>query len=412
MSRTTGAIAVACSLLAACSANEGGASYPSADASPLDAATETIVVIDSGLDENAIACQGEAGIVTVQPDQDYDGDGWSAAQGDCDDCDANANPGAFDVAGNALDEDCSGVADDEPGSCDEGLGLEGNEADDAARSLGLCRFPPESPLDPSKRGWGVLSSAWRLADGAEGMHYASHGIVPSFGPYVHPQEGGSMLVISSGTARRPGDSAYQPPEESDMGTSCGTPPGWPKASSSCPAPPSPSPIANDSASLELRIRVPTNARSMSFRFSFYTAEFPAWVCNQYDDFFVASLRTVADGETPISFDSQGNPISVNSAFLEVCTPQVAGGKPFGCTLGNTQLVGTGFDASEDEPRGHGATGWLETTVAVPPGEVITLRLMVWDGGDHLRSSTALIDGVGWAVEPASGAGTVRVPNPK
>lgn len=411
MSRTTGAIACACSLLGACSAGESGPSYPSTDAAALDAALETSI-IDSGLDETAIACLGEAGVVPVLPDQDYDGDGWSAAQGDCDDCDANANPGAFDVAGNARDEDCSGVADDEPASCDDGLELEGNEADDAARSLGLCRFAQEFPSDLSKRSWGVISSAWRLADGTEGMSYASHGIVPSFGPYVHAQDGSMMLVLSSGTARRPGDSAYQQAEASDMGTSCGTPPGWPKSSSSCPEPSSPSPIANDSASLELRLRVPTNARSMSFRFSFYTAEFPGWVCNQYDDFFVALLRTAAAGESNISFDSMGNPISVNSSFLEVCTPQVAGGKPFGCMLGNTQLVGTGFEASEDEPRGHGATGWLETTVEVPPGEVITLRLMVWDGGDHLRASTVLIDGLRWAVEPASGAGTVRVPSPK
>ena len=58
-------------------------------------------------------------IMVVLPDDDWDHDGWSTAQGDCNDCDPNANPGAYDVIGGldggpGQDEDCSGKADDEP----------------------------------------------------------------------------------------------------------------------------------------------------------------------------------------------------------------------------------------------------------------------------------------------------------
>lgn len=56
---------------------------------------------------------------------DMDGDGYSLAQGDCDDrADAAhiaeakmRHPGAKDVCGNGIDEDCNGIPDDDP-SCD------------------------------------------------------------------------------------------------------------------------------------------------------------------------------------------------------------------------------------------------------------------------------------------------------
>jgi len=348
----------------------------------------------------------------VLPGDDWDQDGWSTAQGDCNDCDRNANPGAYDVPGNGVDEDCSGVPDDEPSHCDQGLELAANDPLDAARAIGICRMTSANPV-PQKRTWGVISAEWQQADGTVGMHYASHGVLPDFGPYVLPQQGSSLLVLSSGTARRPGDPAWQSTEDSNMGASCATPPGWPQDSPSCPSPQSSTPIANDSASLVLRLRAPTNALSLSFRHAFYTAEFPGYVCNQYNDFFVALLDSKAasskaqDGN--ICFDGQGNPIGVNSAFLRACTPQVAGGKAFDCPLGNEMLIGNGFDASSEEPRGHAATGWLETRAAVEPGEELTLRFAIWDGGDHLRTSSVLLDAFQWEAVPATDPETVPVP---
>ncbi len=56
-----------------------------------------------------------------------------------------------------------------------------------------------------------------------------------------------------------------------------------------------------------------------------------------------------------------NPVSVNNGFLEVCQPWTYAGskgdmpfsRPFPCSLGTSQLAGTGFDH-------FGATGWLQT----------------------------------------------------
>src|SRR6185503_15547793 len=47
----------------------------------------------------------------------------------------------------------------------------------------------------------------------------------------------------------------------------------------------------DSVNLKARIRVPTNAKSFSYNFKFYSAEFPEFTCQQYNDFFVTLLTS-------------------------------------------------------------------------------------------------------------------------
>ena len=47
----------------------------------------------------------------------------------------------------------------------------------------------------------------------------------------------------------------------------------------------------------------------------------------------------------------------------------------------------------------GGTGWLNTRGNVVPGEVITLRIAIWDTGDALFDSLALIDSFQWNIEP-------------
>ncbi len=402
----------------ACSAAGGESIAPGIDASLLDVAaddTDAWSLLDTGMDEGGACREGDAW-VGVPSDEDHDHDGWSIAQGDCNDCDPNTNPGAYDVASNGVDEDCSGQPDDEPSSCDDMLDLLSNEGQDGARAIGLCRFASAQPIDPRARTWGVISADYVLADGTLGMHYASHGILPDFGPHVHPQQGARMLALSSAAARRPGDVGYRDPTDANMGTSCATPSGWPKDFPSCPNPVSTSPVANDSASLALRIRVPTNARGLSFKLSFYTSEFPGWVCRQFNDYFVALLGTAASNpgaqDGNISFDPEGNAISVNTAFLDVCAPQAAGGKVFACLQGNAALEGTGFEATSEEPRGHGATGWLQTQAAVLPGEEISLAFVIWDAGDHLWGSTVLLDDFQWLAQGGEKPETVRVDDPK
>jgi hypothetical protein len=310
--------------------------------------------------------------------------GGSSAGGAPSTCDA----AAFDFPGNGVDEDCNGVADDEPANCDANGDVANADAMAAARALGLCRVA-------QGQSWGVVSARYVLADGTPGMNATSHGLLPNFGPTVSPREGQTLLMLSSGTARRPGDLGFESPEGAEMGTSSPMPSGFPIASPSCPGVMQ-APGANDAAALEVSIRVPSNARGFRFDFDFYTYEYPDYICSEFNDFFVAVVSPAPPGSQQgnVSFDSQGNPVSVNNGFLEVCVSQFAGGKSFPCARGPAELQNTGFD-EPFESGPHAATGWLTTETPVTAGTDITIRFAVWDAGDHVLDSSVLLDNFSW-----------------
>lgn len=362
----------------------------------------------AGILQVAPPCEG------MDPQTDNDGDGFTGAQGDCNDCTAQMNPGAFDYPGNDIDEDCNGKADDTPVDCDGALALDGSDAMDGAKALGLCKLA-DGPR------WGVVSARWVTADGQPLVQVdpsgLGHGVLGGFGPKVKPQEGSKLLALSSGTARLPSDPGYQSVSGYDKGYSTAAPPGFPKDSPSCPDVVTGEP--HDSAGLELVIKTPTNAKSLSFNLDFYTYEFPHYTCSEFNDFMVAMLSPKPSGQADgnISFDSKGNTISVNAGFLEVCgcdggPPCAAGNKTFSCLLGRDQLSGTGFDDSELDSFNSAATGWLETTAPLAnPGEPVTLLFAIWDSGDGVLDSTVLLDNFTFEVGQAS-AKTAPVPVPK
>jgi hypothetical protein len=316
------------------------------------------------------------------------------------------DPMAYDIPGNGKDDDCNGVPDDAPTGCDAALTvIEDNDPMNAARAIGLCQVS-----DGTK--WGVIEAKYVQADGTPGVNDLQHGLLPNFGPAVNAQEGTRMLAISSGTARRPGDLGYQDVAGYMSGVIGTTPPGFPIDSPSCSVQTANDKTAYDPVALELRIKAPINAKSLKFNFDFYTYEFPVYVCTQYNDFFVA-LQSPAPSNAlqgNISFDSKGNPVSVNNGFLEVCSPQNAGGKNFPCTLGTGQLIGTGFEGTLGDT--HAATGWLETQSPVTPGAEFTLRFAVWDMGDEVLDSTVLVDNFQFSADESTGSVTNPVPVPK
>jgi hypothetical protein len=60
-----------------------------------------------GLEDAACVLQYVAGIRN-SPYTDNDGDGYTGMQGDCDDNDPNRNPGAVEICGDGIDQDCNG----------------------------------------------------------------------------------------------------------------------------------------------------------------------------------------------------------------------------------------------------------------------------------------------------------------
>jgi hypothetical protein len=85
----------------------------------------------------------------VDETTDSDGDGWatcdaSGASLDC--CDAHecgtpptVNPGAFDVVGDSVDNDCDGTIDNQLGFCDQGLASGSTTATDYAKAIDICQ---------------------------------------------------------------------------------------------------------------------------------------------------------------------------------------------------------------------------------------------------------------------------------
>ena len=148
---------------------------------------------------------------------------------------------------------------------------------------------------------------------------------------------------------------------------------------------------NDFAELRLELLVPSNAQSFSFDFNFLSGEFPEWVCTSFDDTFMVLLDSAAYTGN-ISFDAQGNPVSINVGFFDQCS---VGDGPQ--CMGEAPLVGTGYEAGVG-----GGTGWLTTTSPVLPGEKITLRFVIFDEGDHAFDSVVLIDNFRWHFERVDG----------
>lgn len=361
---------------------------------------------DSDIDPNAVGDGGGSFIgpdggkgacgVASDPENDYDGDGFPAKL-DCNECDPAVNPGAFDVAGNGIDEDCNGTADDEAADCDTGLSMTAADPFEAAKAMGLCK-----KADPKGKDWGVVAARYIRPDGTSASPNLDVGVLSKFGTNA-PRSGSALLALSSGYARAPGDSGYVGGDTRDKGILHGAPAGYPKEFAGCPA----GVITGDpqdGIGLELKIRVPTNAKSFQYSENFFTYEYSRWVCSTFNDFFVTMMDPIPAGLTDgnIAFDSLNNPISVNNGLLQVCTPGTFAGKSFTCPQGTAGLAGTGFE-------NHAATGWLTTSAPVTAGEVITLQFSIWDSGDGNLDSTVLIDDFSFSVDGADGTKTLPSP---
>jgi len=369
---------------------------------------------------------GTGGVINCVPggpDDDVDGDGFTPAQGDCEDCDPGRNPNAIEVAtdpgGTAYDEDCDGQTDeDDFVLCDQDIDVADLDPYSGARAMELCK------TSGGDNDWGVVSAKWVLADGTtpsqaiQQVFHLGHGILSGFGPNVTMQAGQRMLGLSSGTARQPTDPGYKDVGGFAKNYQCGQPQGFPKESPACPGVTTGEP--NDSAGLEIDIRPPSNAKGFSFDFKFQTYEWPNYVCSQFNDFFIALLTPFPAGQTDgnIAFDKMGNPVSVNNAFIEVCgcdgnppNPCIAGGKTFACPLGDIELIGTGFGFDSCAfCQDHGGTGWLRTNAPIEnPGQVINLRFAVYDSADGVLDTTTLIDNFRWIAAAGVTVGTDVVP---
>jgi hypothetical protein len=392
--------------------------------------------------------------------EDCDEDGWMAVDGDC--CDKpglcgsepeKVNPGALEVEGNGLDDNCNGKVDlfdtEDTVSCDDDLISDSTSAMDLARAMGICKLTVENPPELKDKSWGLIDAQLLLADGSPIVDHGSHSIRTGFGSVAPSStEGDSIIVLSSGIAADATQTAPGPnggPESGNvsnqhnggLGTtaSIAAPtllwsvgdwyqlPNPPlKAANGLPDSPgcnaSDKSEAQDSVMLVLRMRAPTNAKAFSFNSWFFSAEYPEFVCTQYNDQFIALVDTPSGIPSPIpnpvdknllTYSAMGQkwPIGINIAkgtdLFAVCESLAQNPSCWdvdvsatSCSLGAAQLTGTGFEhALSDDCLIGGGTFWLTTAGNVIPGELVELRIAIWDVEDNGFDSTALIDGFKW-----------------
>ncbi len=390
---------------------------------------------------------------------DCDGDGWLVGDGDC--CDKSGscglepelvNPGAIEVVGNGIDDNCNSLTDlfdtEDTVPCDQSLTSNTTNAVDFANALGICRQTQESPSQLQDKTWGLIDAQIVRADGTPLGDHSAHSIRPGFGS-INPAtlEGTRVVVLSSGiaadaTQTNPGPNGgapngfnvtttHSPSSSVDIGT-CSSPlciddwfttanpplknanelPVAPSCGSGSAGSPN---MANDSVMLYLRLRAPTNAKAFSFNSYFFSAEYPEYVCTDFNDQFLAlvdtpaptvpipnpvdkNLMTYNDGTSKwpigINIASGTSLFSVCDAASKTATCQGTSVSNASCLLGAGQLAGTGYEASGNCLIG-GGTFWLTTSGNIVPGDILELRIVVWDAGDSAYDSLALLDGFEW-----------------
>lgn len=195
---------------------------------------------------------------------------------------------------------------------------------------------------------------------------------------LRPQEGHRFLVMSSGPVgnTRPAGSgqlskAKSPdPTPKFMGQ---------KAVSSDGRP------IFDAHQVTFKVKAPANAKSFSVDFNFFSAEYPQFVNQNFNDSFyvvIEAPNTHGGATTNIAFDSERNAIEVDSNYFQ---------RPFH-PIPNT---GTGFD-------NNGSTGWLRTSWPVTGGQEIRVTFSIHDEGDGIYDSLAVIDNFQFHDYPAVG----------
>ncbi len=140
----------------------------------------------------------------------------------------------------------------------------------------------------------------------------------------------------------------------------------------------------DYQEVRLTATVPPGAVSLSFDFAFLTKEYPIWKDRPYNDMFIAWLEA-SNWTGNIAFDQNGDPLSLNAAFLELFDD--AGDLP---EFANTCM------------RYSAGTRWLTSSAAVVPGEQITLVFAIFDLDDVNWDSFVLLDNFRWSCGEVDG----------
>jgi hypothetical protein len=145
----------------------------------------------------------------------------------------------------------------------------------------------------------------------------------------------------------------------------------------------------DYTEIKFSVNVPMTVNSFSYDLAFFSIEYPEYFQSQYNDMYIGWLESEA-WTGNISFDNQGQPISLNAGFLDY-KDACAGNDPM-CGDGVAPEIQGGCMA------GHAGTTWLSSQAGVVPGETITVIFAIFDQGDGVLDSYAFLDNFQWGCE--------------
>jgi hypothetical protein len=132
-----------------------------------------------------------------------------------------------------------------------------------------------------------------------------------------------------------------------------------------------------------------DVRGYSFEFAYFSAEFPEYVDTEYNDIFVV-WQASEDYTGNVTFiDDQ--PLTVTGLWPIDYVGECPDADP-NCVGADEHLAGTGHRLD------GGATGWYRATSGVNPGETFTLSFGIFDMGDALYDTTAIVDNWRWDCE--------------
>jgi hypothetical protein len=317
-------------------------------------------------------CSGSACVTCDKIDNDKDG--YNACV-DCNDNDPNVNPGAFDVPGNNVDDDCNGKVDDVV-ACDANIAADSKDAKDFAHAMEMC--------DP----WLTAATFPTVADDR------AHQVAPDWGAFT-VRAGSTMAALSNGIAADENDTGYVDPQDGTSFGKLNTPyPISPPQSYACGNATQTDPTTvNDYTELSVSLKVPTNANSFQLDVNYLTTDAPEWLCTGYDDQALILMSSKTATNADILLDPSGHHMSVNSSYLVLNDATSLAGTGMEITVAQNQIAG-------------GATGWMTMTAPVTPGDTITLRFIIFDVQDSIFDSDLLMDHFRWSTTKVCGPQTV------